>query len=79
MREDQFYLTSWKDEGDAEGCRLMLRGGADDDEDAFMAEFSRYPAPIGEQLAYAALKAANAYALANPERFDCFEEDVVAA
>lgn len=66
----RFYLTEWKpDDGDGEICRLMAREGADDGGDAIMAEFSRYPNPLGEQLAQAALAAANAYAEANPISF----------
>lgn len=61
--ESRFYLTEWKDDdADGETCRLMEREGAEDGGDAIVAEFSRYPAPLGEQLAKAALKAANAYA-----------------
>lgn len=69
-REPKFYLTEWKPEGDGETCRLMQREGSDDGGDAIMAEFSRYPHPLGEQLATAALAAANAYAEANPVEFE---------
>ncbi len=72
--KDQFYLTSWIPDGDGEGCRLMERAGAEDGGDAITAEFSRYPAPLGEQLANAALAAANTYAAANPNAFGDIEE-----
>ena len=69
MSKGQFYLTPWKAEGDGEVCKLMERSGAEDGADATTAEFSRCPAPLGEQLANTALAAANAYAEANPNAF----------
>lgn len=58
---ERFYLTKWKEEGDTRICRLMQRGGMDDGTDGVMAEFTFYPAPLGKQLAEAALAVANAY------------------
>lgn len=69
MSKGHFYLTPWKAEGDGEVCKLMERSGAEDGSDAVTAEFSRYPAPLGEQLSNAALVTANAYADANPNAF----------
>ncbi|GJD42250.1 hypothetical protein AFCDBAGC_0085 [Methylobacterium cerastii] len=60
--EGRFYLTKWRSDGDGETCRLMEREGADDGEDAIVAEFSRYPFPLGDHLAETALTAALAYA-----------------
>lgn len=55
----KFYLTEWKPDGDGETCKLMEREG-DNGDDVVVAEFSRYPAPLGERLAAIALAAANA-------------------
>ncbi|TXM72179.1 hypothetical protein FV226_13195 [Methylobacterium sp. WL12] len=74
MPQDRFYLTAWTPEGDGETRKLMERAGTDDGGDAVTAEFSRYPAPLGEQLADTALSAANAYAEANPNSFAPVEE-----
>lgn len=59
--EDRFYLSAWTPKDDSEIRYLMEREGADDGGDAIVAEFSRYPAPLGEQLAAAALATANAF------------------
>lgn len=72
--KDQFYLTPWTPEADGEGCKLMERAGADDGAEAIAAEFSRYPAPLGELLARTACMMANAYAAANPNSFGEIEE-----
>lgn len=70
MAKGHFYLSEWKPEGDGEVCHLMQRRGAEDGRDAIVAEFSRYPHPLGEQLAQAALANVYAYAEANPDGFD---------
>lgn len=58
----RFYLTKWKPDGDSTVCRLMEREGSDDGTDAIVAVFTMHPFPLGEQLAEAALAAANTYA-----------------